>query len=130
MRAVKGSLGHSPKVRLRELDGPHLGEEGVSARSGGRVRMWRAVGIALAARPVRVTGLRSVTAKKMLGGYTRQKLPSHPDLRMGVKKRCWLRNVGGRCGECVSTLCLCRMEGKMTVPLCVLAPDLYRELGL
>lgn len=55
-------------------------------RSGGRVRMWRAVGIALAARPERVTGLRSVTAKRMFGGCARQKLPCHPDLRMGVKK--------------------------------------------
>jgi len=43
MRAVKGSLGHSPKVRWRELEGPRLGEERVSARSGGRVRMGRAV---------------------------------------------------------------------------------------
>jgi hypothetical protein len=38
MRAVKGSLGHSPKVRLRESDGARLGEERVSARSRGRVR--------------------------------------------------------------------------------------------
>jgi hypothetical protein len=57
-----------------------LGKERVSARSGGRVRMWRAVGIVLAARPERVTGLRSVTAKRVFGGCARQKLPSHPDL--------------------------------------------------
>jgi len=33
MRAVKGSLGHSPK--WRELEGPRLGKERASARSGG-----------------------------------------------------------------------------------------------
>lgn len=71
-----------------------LGEERVSARSGGRVRMWRAVGIALAARPERVTGLRSVTAKRVFGGCARQKLPSHPDLRMGVKKIWWSHDAG------------------------------------
>ena len=41
MRAVKGSLGHSPSVRWRESDGP---------RSGGRVRNGAPVGIALAVR--------------------------------------------------------------------------------
>ena len=34
----------------------------------------------------------------------------------------------GQVGECVSTLYLCRMEEKMTVPLCVLVPGLC--LGL
>jgi hypothetical protein len=89
-----------------------------------RGRLTRAVGIALAVKHERVTGLRSVIAKKVFGGCVRQKLPSHPDLRMGVKKRWWLRDAEGRCGECVSTLYLCRMEGKMTVPLCVSVPGL------
>ena len=39
----KGQPCHSPKVRWRESEGPRLGEERVLARSGGRVRMGRAV---------------------------------------------------------------------------------------
>ena len=35
-----------------------------------------------------------------------------------------IENGGGQVGECVSTLYLCRMEEKMTVPLCVSVPGL------
>ena len=38
--------------------------------------------------------------------------------------------VEGRCGERRSTLYLCRMEGKMTVPFCVSVPGLYWESDL
>jgi len=51
MRAVEGSLGHSPKGRYRELEGSRPGKWHASGnrlrsnRREGRVRMLRAVGI-------------------------------------------------------------------------------------
>jgi len=75
MRAVKGSLGHSPKVRWRESEGPGLDEERVLARSGGRVRMWRAVGIALSWIQLRLHGSCRRVQKELIlvGSYVKLK---------------------------------------------------------
>jgi hypothetical protein len=71
--------------------------------------MRRAVGIALAAKPERVTGLRSVTAETAQPSRSKD----------GCEKKYGGRMMQGQVGECVSTLYLCRMEEKMTVPPCV-----------